>query len=165
MSWRTKGYYQFLLKFNRHEAIHNLPLAYNPQSWSVWLDVFLPPKPPLYIWKKQSYVVYNLNHVIMASISLNSDLELPISDLALLMWQSKGDLYTPENHSKVLQPFIYVRYGCEKDLKLVYSLNHEIPHSIIYIRQWPRIAKIWPSLGYVAELGCTHMPMDIIERC
>jgi len=33
--------------------------------------------------EKQSQVVYNLNHDIMTSIPLDSDSELPTSDLAL----------------------------------------------------------------------------------
>ncbi len=34
---------------------------------------------------KQTKVVYSLNHDIMASFTLDSDSELPISDLALLV--------------------------------------------------------------------------------
>jgi hypothetical protein len=36
-------------------------------------------------YMKQSKVVYSLNHVITASFTLNSDPELLISDLALLV--------------------------------------------------------------------------------
>jgi len=39
--------------------------------------------------EKKSNVVYSLNHVIVASFSLDSDLEFPKSDRALLMVQNK----------------------------------------------------------------------------
>ncbi len=46
---------------------------------------------------KQTKVVYRLNHNIMALFTLNSDPELPISNLlALLVWQSKGALICPQ---------------------------------------------------------------------
>jgi hypothetical protein len=45
------------------------------------------------------------------------------------LWQCYGvrvNLYAYISHGKVLKHFIYVHYGCMKQSKVDYSLNHDI---------------------------------------
>jgi hypothetical protein len=44
MSWRTIWHYPFLLKFNRREGFHQLPLTYDAQITVCPVKFFLPPK-------------------------------------------------------------------------------------------------------------------------
>ncbi len=48
--------------------------------------------------EKQPKVVYSVNHdiIIIASFTLDSDLELPKSDLASLVYQNKGAIICPQ---------------------------------------------------------------------
>jgi len=80
-------------------------------------------------------VVYSFNHDITASFTLNSAPELPISDLALSQCSNSNKVmvlvhsHAHGHHEKVLELLIYVQYGCGKQSKVDYCLNHDITTS------------------------------------
>ncbi len=64
----------------------------------------------------------------------------------------KVHLYANIPHWKVLNLVIYIHYGCGKQSKVVYSLNHVIVASFLL----DKIAKIWPSFDCKGALLCLH---------
>ncbi len=79
-----------------------------------------------YLYVKQSKVVYSLNHDIMKSFPIDSHQELPKSDPASPVQQCMGPHMPTYLTEWCLHIFIYVPYGCGKQSKVVYSLNHDI---------------------------------------
>ncbi len=75
---------------------------------------------------KQSKVNYRLNHDIMASFPLDSHPEL----LKLTRPQRCNSVRVPSYayipHWKGLKHFIHIQCRCEKQSKVVYTLNHDI---------------------------------------
>jgi hypothetical protein len=57
-------------------------------------------------------------------------------------WRLHWYAYVP--HWKVLQHFIHVQYGCEKQSKVVYSLNHNIMASFL-LDSHPELLKTDPT--------------------
>jgi hypothetical protein len=71
-------------------------------------------------------MVNSLNHDGMASFFLDSHQELPKSDPALAVLPCNGALICLRISLKGANTFIYINYGCRKQSKVVYSLNHDI---------------------------------------
>ena len=69
-------------------------------------------------------MVYSLNHVTTASFTLNIDPEMPKSDLALLVEQSKDALICPWTSLKGAKTLNICPIQMWEALKVVYSLNH-----------------------------------------
>ncbi len=80
--------------------------------------------------EKQSKVANSLNDDITVSFTLDSDPEMPLSDLALSQCNRvMVHLYAHGHHKKVLTHLIHIQYRCEKQSKVVISLNHDITAS------------------------------------
>ncbi len=66
---------------------------------------------------------------------------------------------------RVKKHFIYVHYGCGKQSKMDYSLNHGNMASFP-LDSHPELLKTNHSgFGGVTVQGCTYMPRYPIERC
>ena len=101
--------------------------------------------------KKQSKMVYSLNHDITASFILYSDPEMPKSDLALSQCNKVIVYSCPWTSLKgaTSKHLIYVQYGCEKQSKVVYSLQPQPlwHHGNNSTRKQPNFQNVtWPCL-------------------